>query len=89
MRAIEAGDGDRVLVLAIRSNPVCLPPIMPVTPDARLVTVWTTTRPIGLWFQIKALKMLHQRGDPWQDTGHRLVSFGLMVRFVTYHDNRG
>jgi len=89
MRAIEAGNGDRVLVLAIRPNPVCLPPIMPVEPDTRLAAVWTTTRPIGLWFQIKALKVLLQGRDPWQDTGHRLVSFGLMVRLVAYHDSRG
>jgi len=86
MRTIEAENGDRVQVLAIHPYPVRLPPIMPVEPDTRLAAVWTATRAIGLWIQFKVLL---KGGDPWQDTMHRLVFFGLMVRLVTYHDNRG
>lgn len=89
MRAIEAGNGDRVQVLTVRPDPVCLPPIMAMEPDTRFAAVWAVIRPIGLRILSKALKVLLQGGDPWQDTKYRLVSFGLMVRLVAYHDNRG
>lgn len=89
MRAEEAGNGDRVQVLTVCPGPVRLPTIMAMEPDTRLAAVWTTTRPIGLWIRFKALKVLLQGGDPWQDAEHRLVFFWLMVRFVAYHDNRG
>ncbi len=62
---------------------------MTMEPDAGLTAVWAAIRPVGLHVQIQARKVLPQGGDPWQDTRHRLVSFGFMVRFVAYPDNRG
>lgn len=87
--AVKTGNGDRILIAAVRPNPVGFPPILSMEPDTGLATVWTEIRPVGFWIQVKVFKVLLQGRDSWQDTGHRLVSFGFMVRFVTYHDNRG